>query len=239
MNEKKTKKRSSFRRAASGNMSRDQAMLKNQKKRMAILKRRRRMLSLGLVAAALCLVLVVMSFMGYFDKKATESTLTVKNDGSITFEEIDEAEGETSKKEVVSYVKEAIEDYNAKTGETAVHFRSCDVADGQIYLKTIYKDAATYADFTGLSLFAGSVKEAEDAGYLFNETFVTVKDGEKKKQVKKAEVKQSGDQVLIIDQPVCVVLPTEVHYVSRDDTELISPTNVRIENAVESYIIYE
>ncbi|MBQ9631959.1 MAG: hypothetical protein IJV04_03475 [Lachnospiraceae bacterium] len=231
--------RSGSRRAVSGSLSRDHARLKNRKKRITILKRRRRFLLLGLAAAVSGLILGAMAALGFFDKPAEETTLTLKNDGTIVFEEIETSESGASEKEVVDYAKETIEEYNEKVDEKAIHFGRCSVSDGQIYLKTTYRDAAAYADFTGLSLFEGTASEAAKEGYLFNETMVAVKDGEKKKQVKKTEVKESEDRVMILNQPIRVVLPSPVKYLSRDDTQLISPNSVKIENPVESYIIYE
>ena len=239
MNEKKTRRRSEFRRAESVSGSRNEAKLKNKKKRRAILKARRRALALCLAAACCVGIVVVLALQGAFDPMAEETTLTVRSGGDLMFEEVAAVESDTSKQEVVSYAQEQVRAYNEKIGERSVRFKKCSVSDGQVYLKTMYKDAATYADFTGLTCFCGTVEDAGEAGYLFNETFVGVADGKKGKKVSKSDVKKDGDrQVLILSQPISVAVPSDVVYLTRSETKLTSPRSVRIENPTETYIIY-
>ncbi len=90
MSRKTSKNQSRFRRVERTNMTRDQAMLKNRQARMAILKRRRRLL-IAVMAAAVALVVLFVAFLtGAFDRRAQTTTLTVKPDGSIVFEELSE-----------------------------------------------------------------------------------------------------------------------------------------------------
>ncbi|MBR1634121.1 MAG: hypothetical protein IJ682_03560 [Lachnospiraceae bacterium] len=239
-NRKKVKKKTRFRRAADQNMTRDQAMLKHKKERLAILKRRRRWLVTAIAGAVAAVVLLVVFLTGGFEKKASETTLTVKADGSITFEEVDVVNSSVSESEIVSYSKEAIAAYNEenKTGG-AVKFKKCDVSDGVVYLKTVYKDAQTYADFTGLNFFAGTVEQAQKEGFSFNASFVTVSDGKKGKVAKAADVKADGTKkVVVLDQPVAVVVPSSVTCVSDEGTSVEAGDRIRIGNEVESYIIY-
>lgn len=236
---KRGRRQTGFRRAGSQNMTRDQAMLKHKKERLAILKRRRRLLITAMAGVVAAVVLLIVFLTGGFEKKASETTLTVKADGSITFEEVDVVDAGVSESEIASYAKDAITAYNGENGRGSVKFKKCDVSDGVVYLKTIYKDAETYAKFTGLNFFSGTVEAAQKDGYSFNASFVTVGDGKKGKVAKVADVKADGEKkVVILDQPVAVVVPSEISCVSDEGTSVEAGNRIRIGNAVESYIIY-
>lgn len=236
---KKVKKKPRFRRAGSQNMTRDQAMLQHRKERLVILKRRRRMLIAAIAGVVAAVVLLVVFLTGGFEKKASETTLTVKADGSITFEEVDVVDTKVAQSEIASYAKNTIAAYNDENGHGAVKFKKCDVSDGVVYLKTSYKDAETYAKFTGLDFYAGTVEAAQKEGYLFNASFVTVSGGKKGKVAKAADIKADGTKkVVILDQPVAVAVPSDVAFVSDEGTSVETGNRIRIENAVESYIIY-
>ena len=45
-------------------------------------------------------------------------------------------------------------------------------------------------------------------------------------------------KVVILDQPVAVAVPSDVAFVSDEGTSVETGNRIRIENAVESYIIY-
>lgn len=239
MTQKRTR-RHEFARAGRGTMTRDQAMLRRKKERMAILKRRRRMLIASMLAVAAGIVLVIVYLLGGFEKKATETTLTVKADGSIIFEEIDAWDQQASKKEIASFAKEAINEYNnGSESKGRVKYRGCDVKNGLVYLKTEYENADTYADFTGLELFCGTVEEASAAGYDFNCSFVSVENGKKKSAASDSDISgASGLSVVILDQALAVSIPEDARYLSDEATGLENARLVRISDSVRTYIVY-
>ena len=174
-----------------------------------------------------------------FEPRAKTTTLTLKSDGSITLEEVGENLDSSSKNEVAAFARDAIDKYNESVGEKKISYRSCSVSEDEIYLKSSYADAKTYSDFTGLSLFCGTIKQAAKQGYLFNNAFVSVSGEEKKDAAEKSGVKAEKDKnVIIIDQPMRVVLPSDVVYVSRDGTTLESNRIVEVEGDSEVYIVY-
>ena len=234
MSRKKEKKRG-FRRAENASMTRDQAKLINKKERLTILKRRRRLLIALMAAGAGAIALVVVFLTGGFEKKA----LTVRTDGSIVFEELDAADSTMTAGEVKAYAKEAIRTYNEKKGAGRVSFKKCEVADGLVYLKTTYQDAATYADFTGLEFFHGTVGEAKEAGYDFNSLFVSVKDGKKSGTAKASDVREEEQRhVVILDQAVTVALPSDAVCLSDEATSIKTAREIRISDMVQTYLIY-
>ncbi len=233
-------RRNGFHRAETNRMTRDQAMLKRKKERVELLKRRRRALIMAICAFVAAVILLIVFLLGGFEKKATETTLTIKSDGSIIFEEIDVVDSKASKQEIESFARQQISEYNDKSEKpNAIRFKKCSVSDGVAYLKTQYRDFESYSDFTGLSFFDGTIEAALKEGYDFQTSFVNVKGGEKADSAEiDAVTKDSSQQVVIIDQAISVVVPSDILYLSDEGTGVISSRKVQIGDPVESYIIY-
>ena len=214
--------------------------LRNRKKRNNIIRRRRRLLILGLLLCAITVLFWLMASWGMFDKKAESTTLTVRKDGSVVFEETDEASEDITEAELKDFVREQIDDFNEKAGKKDVRLIACEVNDKKTYLKTYYKDALVYASFTGLECFEGQVKDAISEGYLFNNLLVKVKDGKKGSDVSKSAIKKDGERrVIIINQDINVSLPSPCVYISKENTKLISDKTVSVDNPTEVYIVYD
>ncbi len=233
-------RREQFHRASRGNMTREQAMLRRKKERMVILKRRRRRLITAMLAVVAAIALFVYYLLGGFEKKATETTLTVKDDGSIVFEEIEAWDNESTKGQIADFAKETINEYNdSKDAKGRIKYKGCEVKNGLVYLKTIYDDAETYADFTGLDLFCGTVQEASAEGYDFNCSFVSVENGKKKDNAEMSDITKASDaSVVITDQAMAVSLPQDADYISDESTGIENARLVRISDNVRTYIIY-
>ncbi len=239
MSRKKSKKQIRFRRVESTNMTRDQAMMKNKQARMAILKRRRRLLITAMASTAAVVILFVAFLAGAFERKAATTTLTVKQDGSIVFEEVSSLEEKTSESELKGFVTKTIDTYNASAKEGDVRLKNCDVSGEQVYLKTIYKNAETYKKFTGLPFYLGSIAGASKSGYTLPEALVSVSGTKKTKQIKMETLaKDETKKLLILDQPIDVIVPQTILAVSNEGTTVKASGQVGIEEAVETFIIY-
>lgn len=219
-------------------LTREESKMKNQKAYTESIKQRRTILIGGVAVAAIFVLLLVMSALGVFGKKASTTTVTLKSDGTVVFEEVVEVDSKTDKSEVKKYAKETIDEYNLSKGSNMVKLNKVSTSGNRIYLKTTYKDAECYSDFTSYEFFVGTIKEAEKAGYVFDGTFSKVKSGKKKGTIEVSKVtKDSSDNVIILDQGISVVVPGKIKYVSETFTETVG-NKVNISNDVLTFIVY-
>lgn len=239
MSQKKVRRQVRFRRVENSNMTRDQAMLKNKQVRMAILKRRRRWLIAIMAAVVILVAFFVAFFIGAFDKKSDVTTLTVGRNGSIVFEERVNLDENTDEEKLRSFVKETIDEYNASADAGDVRLKKCEVSGNQVYLKTFYRNAKVYHDFTGLTFFVGTIEEAAKAGYELQVPMVSVDGGKKGNRTQWQELqKNKSGKIVIVDQPIDIVVPQSVVAVSDEGTVMKSLNKVGINEAVDTYIIY-
>ena len=239
MTQKKARRQVRFRRVENSNMTRDQAMLKNKQARMAILKRRRRWLIAVMAAVVILVVFFAAFLMGAFDRKADVTTLTVCRDGSIVFEERMNPDENPDGEKLRSFVKETIDEYNASAKAGDVRLKKCEVSGNQVYLKTFYRNAKVYHDFTGLTFFVGTIEEAAKAGYELQVPMVSANGGKKGNRMQWKELqKNKTGKILIVDQAIDIVVPQPIVAVSDEGTVMKSLNKVGIEEAVGTYIIY-
>lgn len=156
----------------------------------------------------------------------TESTVELKRNGRIveyTIEDFSESYYDAD--ELQSYVDSAVEEWTG-SDEGSIRVKRSEVEDGTAYLTIQYDSAETYADFNGIECFAGSIVQAQAAGYDFDMDFVQVDNedtGDESLSVE-AEIQPvvSGEtvtedddlKVLIIRNHVNVKVPGRIAYVS-------------------------
>lgn len=148
--------------------------------------------------------------------------------------------------ELESYIKELIESYTDKNGDT-VELSSFHVKDEVAKLKMEYDSYEDYAKFNGIEFYAGTVLGAQAEGYDFGVEFYSVSDGEDgAKAAKKEDVlKDDDNKVVIIRANLDVQVPGDILFVSKQDTEVTGKRAVSIkgeganEEAALTYIIYK
>lgn len=185
---------------------------KRRRARRASQARRARRNRIILVAFVLVILFVVGFVLGKLAKnnlgpRAEETTLTLKSDGSIRFEEVVELPSNYDTSGFKTFAKNQVKEYNAPEGEK-VEFKAASVKEGVAYACIDYSSAKAYSDFTGYEAFFGTVKEANAAGYDV-ESNVSAKDGD-----------LTGDEkVFILKEIVKVALPEDVLYTSENWVE--------------------
>lgn len=96
----------------------------------------------------------------------TESTLYINQDGSIESLVVEEfPEEKYAAEELMPTVKEIVDVYNQDHTGGSVKLLSCEVVDGQAFVKLHYKTGADYAAFNRTEFFYGTVSDALAAGY--------------------------------------------------------------------------
>lgn len=200
-------------------------------------KRNRRILFGFIVIVFLAIIGVVAYLLNdNLGPMASETTLTLNNDGSIIYEEVVELAPEYDASKLKSFAKGEIKKYKPDDGEY-VSLRGVKVNGNQAYIKTEFSSYKAYTDFTGYDTFYGTVSEAKAKGYDVESNV-------------SESVKLTGDEkIFIIKQIVNVAYPEEVMYFNEDwakeeknadgiDTIKISPVSGNIDASPTIYIVF-
>lgn len=216
-------------------------------RRKQILRRRRIALGLIIAAVVVIIALIVCAATGVFSKGADCSTLTLKSNGKVVFEELTSFEEDYySKRELKRYIKDTIREYN-QTSDGSVRFKKLKVKKERAYAKYVFSDYETYGEFTGQTIFSGTVAEAMGSDYDFLDIFAKVEDKAKTKEASLEQVTKHNDyKVLIVRGNMNVRVPGEIIYVSDSCTEVVDDNQITIAQAdgnddatVITYIIYK
>lgn len=216
-----------------------------QKKRAMMLRRKRRIFFGGLFAMILAIVLLI-----FFVKKsiyqgmAKTDTLTL-TDKNVVFEEVTSSEG-LEKKDVAAFAKDVVSDFNKEAGKKEVRIKKVSEVKDTIYVKTTYENIDVYSAFSGYEAFSGTIASAQEAGYDFSPTFVSVAKG-KKGEVTDAKTVCADPslKVLIIRENATFVVNGTVLFVSDENTSVTAKDTVAVSgesdnaSAALTYIIYK
>ena len=163
---------------------------------------------LGLALAA---VLLLTGCGGI--EKMTETTVTVDDSGTVEELLLEDFSDETYKeKELAAQINELVEAYNKEAGSEAVSVKSMQVKDKKAKVQLEYQSVADYRGFNQIDFFAGTVKEAQEEGYTFASDFTDAEG----KDVSRAGMPDGCEkqQVIIIREPMQVLVPGTIQYVS-------------------------
>ncbi|MCR5417269.1 MAG: hypothetical protein K6E79_10790 [Pseudobutyrivibrio sp.] len=202
-------------------------------------KRQREVMRNRIIFGAACLAVLLLLIFGIVklitgiigaNKVADTSTLTFKEDGSVVLEEITDFDGEGySKSDLKKYTEDIIDSFNETYGEKAITLDKVTVKGDQAYMKTTYSSAEAYSAFTSYTCYNGTVENAADAGYTFDDIFAAVVDGVKGDTV---DYNSAGDfagyNVIFVQENVNVVVPGQISYVSNNSTSIVDGNTVAI-----------
>lgn len=127
-------------------------------------------------AAALFMAAGVLSLTACSTKEE-ESAVSILKDGTIDSRIVDSFEKSYYDQEELQLkiLKEAAY-YNREVDKDAVSVEKVAVEDGMVKVKMTYASASDYAAFNDGIFFAGSVGEAQEAGYDLNKVLLSVND---------------------------------------------------------------
>lgn len=217
-------------------------------RRAQMIRRRRILLAVAAVVLAAVIVGAVCLVTGVFEKRAKKSTLTLNADGSVVCEEVTSFDSERyDKAEWKKYAREQIDSYNKENGKDSVKLERAAVKDGTAYMRVRYKTAADYGAFTGYEIFSGTIKEAQEAGYSFSDSFAQVKDKKKGDSIAASDVvADNGQEVLILRENITVKVDGELLYLSEESTKVegsdtlsIAQVDGNTDATSLTYIIYK
>lgn len=205
--------------------------------------------------AALCVFTAVSTLTACGTSfKAEESTVYVKKNGAVYSADIEDFNKDYyGGEELENFIKESVESYVASNGDGSVEVDSFKVKKSkdddtmaQLYLN--YASYMDYARFNEVTFYAGTVAQAQEEGFPFDQDFQKADDG---KLVGAADAREmlgfEGKELktVIIGEETAVKVDGVIQYVSDGNVELTGSdtANVRYDaenvEAQPGYIVYQ
>jgi ABC-type lipoprotein release transport system permease subunit len=191
--------------------------LKRRREKLRKQRRNRKLLLILLAAIVVVIIFFIAYLRGAFETRASENMLTVEKNGTIIYEEVQPSTDNA--KEIKEFAQKQIEAYNQKEGSEDVKLDRFSTDDDHIYLRTSYKDAATYTDFTGYELYVGTVAGAKKAGYDTSDIAVT------------KVTKSSPKRILVIKEYTAVNVPGTITGYSGSGISITAPGTAEIKKS--------
>lgn len=177
---------------------------------------------------------------GSSDSPVTETTIEVKKNGGIVHTIIEDfSEDYYDLNTLQGTIQSACDSYNATAGEGSVTVGEASEEEGVLTVAMTYRDSSAYAGFNRQAMFAGTVKDAYNAGYDLNVTLISAQnEGE---TIGKAELLGMGEKhIVILREAVDVRVWGKILYYSEDVVQTQDARTVTVTdgNAL-TYIIFE
>ena len=132
--------------------------------------------TLTLIFMIVCLTVALVGCGG--DPEVTETTIEVRKNGSVIHTIVEEfSEEYYDLEELMSVIQESCDAYNDSAGRKAVSVGDVEVTDGVLTAVMTYASVSDYASFNGQALFAGSIRDAYNAGYTLDVTLQSAREG--------------------------------------------------------------
>lgn len=181
-----------------------------------------------IISSALLLILIATLFTacGKGDK-VSKTTLYIDKKGKLT-EAIVEG-WDTSlynEKDLEKYIDKEIDAYEASNKDSSVKLKKFKVEDKKIRVIITYDSIKSYSQFNKVTAFDGTIKQAQEQGYLFEGEFVST-DG--KPSITVEQLDGSSDYYAVI--------LSEKQEVFTDFKILYASTNVKIEKDGKKAVI--
>jgi hypothetical protein len=138
--------------------------------------------------------------------------------------------------ELSDFITETVDSYVAKAGQGTVEIQEFAVENQRAHVYLNYASAEDYADFNGVTFYAGTVLEAEAAAYEMPDDFTAVTD-------KDTTWDALGNKIVIIGQQTSVRVDGTILFVSGNvevsGKNTADVTYDALDDAAEpAYIIY-
>ncbi len=186
-----------------------------------------------------CLLMCsILLFSGCLGGVPEENTISVDKRGRITSTIVEEFDKDFyDADELESEIDEELSEYNKNFAADHVRKETFKVEDGVATLQLVFDESGYYADYTGLTLFAGTLSEAEEEGYDLSGNFVEPNENAADLEVLNSD---GSAHVLVLEEAVQVRVPGNILAVCPEDN--VTVTGNREASVAEpelSYIIYK
>ena len=186
-----------------------------------------------------CLLMCsILLFSGCLGGVPEENTISVDKRGRITSTIVEEFDKDFyDADELESEIDEELSEYNKNFAADHVRKETFKVEDGVATLQLVFDGSGCYADYTGLTLFAGTLSEAEEEGCDLSGNFVEPNENAADLEVLNSD---GSAHVLVLEEAVQVRVPGNILAVCPEDN--VTVTGNREASVAEpelSYIIYK
>lgn len=185
---------------------------------------------IGMAAFAVLLLVTGMLFAGCgMGVRSASTSLTIDETGKV-LEEIVESQGndDFTAEELKGFIDQEISRYN-QNKEGAVKLNTCSVQNGEVKISMEYASCEDYAAFNQVTCFAGTLQEAEDAGYEVERTWLEPTGVRGDMQVIRERFKEW--KVFIVSEQIDVKVPDKILYAS-DNVEVTGRLTAVVESVM-------
>lgn len=197
----------------------------------------RKCLALMLVIAG-----IAMSLTGCTsdDSAVTETTIEVKKNGSVVHTIVEDfSEDYYELEDLRTTIQSACDTYNGRAGRDTVTVGSLEESEGVLTAVMNYKSTSAYAEFNKQALFAGTIKDAYNAGYDLDVTLFPAQEADT--PVEKEELLAMGEKhIVILREAVDVMVWNKILYFS---DSVIRTNNKKMVTVTDdsklTYIVFE
>ncbi|MDE5825643.1 MAG: hypothetical protein K2H91_13300, partial [Lachnospiraceae bacterium] len=131
---------------------------------------------------------------------ATASSISIEKDGSISSTIVEAFSGsyyyEDGEEGLKPMIESSIDEYTSENAAAQIKLKSLKVKDGVVKVLMEYGDYQAYAGFNSEDFFAGTVRDANMAGFDLNVILKSVSDNT---QISKPELLGMGDSHIVIE----------------------------------------
>ena len=114
-------------------------------------------------------------------KDVTTTSVYVSKNGVVTEAIVEDysKDDDYTEDELKVFVEDDIKKFTEERGDAdSVKLEKCQIKEDKVEIRMEYGDYQSYADYHGAEFFAGTLDEAEEAGYDFSASFVDSKGNE-------------------------------------------------------------
>ncbi len=188
-----------------------------------------------------CLLICMVSILaGCGGSVPAENTIAVDKKGKITDTIVEEFDKDFyDSEELQSEIESELAEYNKNFAADHITLKKFEVKDGTATLQLVFDGSEYYEDYTEMTLFGGTVEEAQDEGYDLTGSFL---DADGSQTTLNALDGASKAHVLVLetDETLQVETPGKILAVSAGGNVTITgKKQASVADGGLSYIIYK
>lgn len=127
------------------------------------------------------------------------TSVSINKDGSISSKIVEDfGESYYDVSTLKTMIETSISDYKAVNASAQVNLKKCDASKGVTNVQIEFGDYEAYAGFNGEYFFAGTIQEANQAGFDLDVTLNAVSNADGRTSVSKADLMGMGSNHIVI-----------------------------------------
>jgi len=160
---------------------------------------------------------------------SVNTTVSLDETGAITETIVEAKEQDFTEEELETYIKSAIDTYNG--GSEMVALDSCEASSGSVKIVMNYASDEDYASFNQVPFFAGTIREAEDAGYdVLGQDFAEANGTPADMEIVEQRAKEW--KVIVVSEDIIVRAPDKILYAT-DNVEITGRLTADVETVLD------